>query len=207
MSVRKVLINKNETGFGLSQEAHELFLKKANIFFEKYTENFKVLLLKTEKLKYVAALTNAEDGKGLEEVRNTYIHHYSDIPRDHPALVEVADILGLEHMNDKFSKLEFVEVPEDRQWSVKEINNIEYISISHAPAPKFAGKCDNWYASDFRPCWMDPKKDSVVLAGIDKNGVAHSTVCSWGNIHYNLVNLVEYKWYPLSKLCPFYNAK
>lgn len=207
MSVKKVLINKNNTGFGLSKEAHELFLKKANIFYTKRTENFKVILLKTSEIKYVAAMTNAKDGKDLEEIRINYIHHCSEIPRDHPALWEVADFIGLDAMNDRFSKLEFVEVAEDKQWSIKEINGIEYISINPNPLPKFTGKSEHWYASDFRPNWMDPKKDSVVVVGTSKNGVVTSTICSWGNIHYNLIDLVDYKWYPLTKLCPLYHAK
>lgn len=207
MSVKKVLINKNDTGFGLSKEAHELFLKKADIPFTKHVENFKTLLLKTSAIKYVAALTNATEGKDLEEIRKNYIHHCSEIPRDHPALWEVADFLGMDAMNDRFSKLEFVEVPEDRQWSIKEIQGIEYISINPNPIPKFEGKCEYWYDSDFRPTWMDPKKDTVVLVGTNKNGVVVSHICGWGNVHYNLVGLVDYKWYPLSKLCPVYNAK
>jgi hypothetical protein len=207
MSVKKVLLNKNNTGFGLSKEAHELFLKKANIPFTKHTENFKTILLKTSALNYEAALTNARDGKDLEEIRKTYIHHCSEIPRDHEALWEVADFLGMERMNDRFSKLEFVEIPEDRLWSIKEIDGIEYISINPNPIPKFNGKCDNWYASDFRPPWMDPKNDSVVVVGTTKNGNITSTICSWGNICYNLMDLIDYKWYPLTKLCPLYCAK
>ena len=75
MSVKKVLINKNDTGFGLSKEAHELFLKKADIPYTKHVENFKPLLLKTSAINYVAAVTNAKDGKDLEEIRKNYIHH------------------------------------------------------------------------------------------------------------------------------------
>lgn len=207
MSVKKVLINKNDTGFGLSKEAHELFLKKAGIPYTKHVENFKTLLLKTSAINYVAAITNAKDGKDLEEARKNFIHHCSEIPRDHPALWEIADFLGMNHMNDRFSKLEFVEVPEDRHWSIKEIQGVEYISINPNPIPKFEGKCEHWYASDFRPTWMESKKDIVVLVGTNKNGVVVSHICDWGNIHYNSVDLVDYKWYPMTKLCPFYNAK
>lgn len=207
MSVKKILLNKNDTGFGLSKEAHEFFLKRANIPFTKYTENFKTILLKTSALDYVAAVTNAKDGKDLEEIRDKFIHHCSEIPRDHPALLEVADFLGLDRMNDRFSKLEFVDVPEDSVWSIKEIAGVEYISINPNPNPKFNGTCEHWYPSDFRPAWMDIKKDSVVVVGTTKNGVITSTICSWGNIYYNLCDLVDYKWYPMTKLCPVYNAK
>lgn len=207
MSVKKILLNKNSTGFGLSKEAHEFFLKRANIPFTKYTENFKTILLKTSALDYVAAVTNAKDGKDLEEIRDKFIHHCSEIPRGHPALLEVADFLGLDRMNDRFSKLEFVDVPEDSVWSIKEIAGVEYISINPNPNPKFNGTCEHWYPSDFRPAWMDIKKDSVVAVGMTKNGVITSTICSWGNIFYNLCDLVDYKWYPLTKLCPVYNAK
>ena len=207
MKDKKVLINKNNSGFGLSKEAHELFLKKACIPFTKYTENFKTLLLKTSAIKYVAALTNASGDKDIEEVRKTYIHHCSDIPRDHEALWEVADFLGMDAMNDRFSKLEFAEVPEDSQWSIKQIQGVEYISINPNPVYKFEGKCEHWYPSDFRPTWLDPKKDSVVVVGTDKNDVVISHIFSWGNVHYNVVDLVDYKWYPLTKLCPVYHAK
>jgi hypothetical protein len=100
-----------------------------------------------------------------------------------------------------------VEIPKDSVWRIKEINGIEYISIDPNPVPKFNGTCEHWYASDFRPGWMDPKKDSVVIVGTNKNGVVTSTICSWGNIYYNLCDLVDYKWYPLTKLCPIYYAK
>jgi hypothetical protein len=207
MSVKKVLLNKNNTGFGLSKEAHEFFLKRAKIPFNKRTENFKTILLKKSELDYVAAVTNAKDGKDLEEIRNTYIHHCYEIPRDHPALWETADFLGLDRMNDRFSKLEFVAVPEESVWSIKEIGGVEYISINPNPVPKFNGTCEHWYASDFRPAWMDPKKDSVVVCGMTKNGVITSTICAWGDIYYNLCDLIDYKWYPLTKLCPLYHAK
>lgn len=207
MSLKKVLINKNDAGFGLSKEAHELFLKKANASYTKHVENFKTLFLKTSVINYVAAVTNAKDDKELEEVRKNYIHHCSEIPRDHSALWEVADFLGLDAMNDRFSKLEVVEVPEDRQWSIKEIQGVEYISINPNPIPKFEGKSEHWYASDFRPAWMDPKKDSVVVVGTNKNGVVVSHICGWGSVFYDLVDLVDYKWYPLTKLCPVYDAK
>jgi hypothetical protein len=204
MSTKKVLINKNASGFGLSKEAHELFLKKANIAFTKHTENFKTLFLKTSALSYVAAIVHAKDKEAIEEVKKEYIHHFSEIPRDHEALWLVADLIGMEAMNDTFSKLEFVEVPEDKQWSIKEIGGIEYITINPNPVLKFNETCSHWYASEFRPPWMDVKKDTVVVVGTDTNGVVHSTICIWGNVHHNFVDLVDYKWYPLTKLCPLY---
>jgi hypothetical protein len=45
----------------------------------------------------------------------------------------VADFIGLDAMNDRFSKLEFAEVPEDKLWSIKEINGVEYICIKPNP--------------------------------------------------------------------------
>ena len=207
MSVKRVLINKNKAGFGLSDEAHKMFLNKAGIKYHEYTVNFKTILLKTSPVSYVAALTNSKDDAEKQEVKKTYVHQLSEIPRDHEALWEVADFLGMNHMNDRFSKLEFVDVPTDAEWKIKIIDGIEYISINPNPVPKFEGKCEHWYASDFRPSWMEPKKDIVVLVGTNKNGVVVSHICGWGNIHYNSVDLVDYKWYPLNKLCPVYHAK
>jgi len=207
MNVKKVLINKNDAGFGLSKEAHELFLKKANIPFNKRIENFKTILIKSSELDYVAAVNNAKGSADLEEIRKTHIHHSCEIPRDHPALWEVADLLGMERMNDRFSKLEFAEVPEDKQWSIKQINGVEYISINPNTIAKFNGKCEHWYASDFRPPWMEDTKDIVVVAGIDKNDTVTCMICAWGAISAHTSDWATYKWYPLTKLCSFYTTK
>jgi hypothetical protein len=204
MSTKKVLINKNDAGFGLSREAHEMFLKKANIPFTRHTSNFKTILLKTSELDYHTALLASED---LDEVKRNYIHQCADIPRDHPALLEVADFFGISGMNDRFSKLEFVEVPEDKPWSIKKINGIEYISVNPNPVAKFSGTCEHWYASDFRPPWMDDAKDIVVVVGIDRHDLVTSMICAWGAISAHTADWVTYKWYPLTKLCSFYTTK
>lgn len=206
MSSKKILINKNDAGFGLSKEAHELFLKKANIPFTKKIENFKTIFIKSSELNYEAALMNAKDGKELTKVKDTYLHHCSEIPRDHPALLEVADFLGLDAMNDRFSKLEFVDVPEDKQWSIKEINGVEYLAINPNPIPKFKGISEHWYDLVNRRPWMDDEKDLVVMAGRDKNGNIVTKIVAWKVLQENAENLIDVKWYPLTKLCPLYNA-
>lgn len=190
----------------MSKEAHELFLKKAGIQYFTHTENFKTILLKTEPLKYVAACTNAKDGKELMKIREDYVHLLSEIPRDHPALWEVAEELGMQRVNDRFSKLQFEEIAADSNWKIKSYNEIEYIVIDPNPKPKFEGTCEHWYAADFRPGWMDAKKDTIILAGIDKKGNKRSIICDWSVLDNNVVDLVTYKWYPLSKLCPIFHA-
>ena len=126
---KRILINKSNTGFGLSKEAHELFLKKANFRYYEYTENFKKLFLKTQPLNYVAALKNATTSEEISRVKKEYIYYSKDVPRDHPVLWLVADIIGMDRFNDRFSKLEFVDVPDDAIWSIRVINDIEYISL------------------------------------------------------------------------------
>jgi hypothetical protein len=131
METKRILINKSNSGFGMSKEAHEMYLKMTNSRYYVHTANFKKLFLKSQPLNYVAALRNSKGASEVAKVNAEYVYQLNEIIRDHPALFEIADILGVENMNDRFSNLEFVEVETNAMWKIKEINGIEYITINY----------------------------------------------------------------------------
>lgn len=110
MAKKLVLLNKSNEGFGLSEEAHILFLKMAKIPFFKVKKGFRTLLCK-------------------EPGNCSLLHRQADIQRDHPALLKVRDEIGIECMGDKFAGLVFEEVDENAIWSIREIDKVEYLTI------------------------------------------------------------------------------
>lgn len=50
----------------------------------------------------------------------------SDIPRDHPLLVQVVEELG-DKANKRLAKLKVVEIPDDVDWRVEEYDGTEWI--------------------------------------------------------------------------------
>lgn len=131
METKRILINKSNSGFGLSKEAHEMYLKMTNSRYYAHTSNFKKIFLKTQPLNYVAALHNSKDSSEASKINAEYVYQLTEITRDNPVLFEIADIIGLENMNDRFSKLEFVEVSANAEWKIREINGVEYLTINY----------------------------------------------------------------------------
>lgn len=133
MAKKLVLLNKNKAGFGLSKEAHKLFLKKATYTFFTYQDNFRQhIFLKCPPSIFERDCARAHEQGAVEaeNVRRSFIHRVSDIPRDHPALLAVFDELGLEGMNDRFSDLQFVEVDDTADWKIKIVDGKEYLTIN-----------------------------------------------------------------------------
>lgn len=53
-----------------------------------------------------------------------------DVLRTDPKLIKVVRALG-EEANDRFSKLEIIEVPDDVQWQIEEYDGIEWVAEKH----------------------------------------------------------------------------
>ena len=97
----KVVINRCFGGFGLSDEAIELYAEKKGIKLG-------------EKLKY----------GGYEELWE------GDIPRNDLVLVWVVEHLG-EKANGWAAELDIVEIPEDVDWYVEEYDGVEHVAERH----------------------------------------------------------------------------
>lgn len=119
MSKKLVLLNKSEHGFGLSEDAHRLFLKKAGLVFYTSKDAYrKTIFIKC----HPDIFSRASD-------KRSFIYLPATIPRDHPALRIVFEELGLEGMNDNFSDLYFAEVDDNKEWRIRVIDGKEYISV------------------------------------------------------------------------------
>lgn len=105
----KVVINTCYGGFGLSEEAFERYLEIKGIEYEKKMDKYR----------------NEYFHKG--HVGNWAYHLYDKtIERNDPALVQVVEEFG-DRVNDHYSELKVVEIPDDVDWVVEEYDGSEYV--------------------------------------------------------------------------------
>lgn len=103
----KLLINVCYGGYGLSNEALELWAKKKNMVLTKKTTEY------GDYDYYV-------DG-------DTIISGY-DIDRDDPTIIEVFEELGSERTSGNHAELSLVELPDDCEYSITEYDGWESIA-------------------------------------------------------------------------------
>jgi hypothetical protein len=109
--VMKIVINSDYGGFGLSDEAMELYLTRKGIPFDKKPWKFN---------EYIFVKPGTED--------DLYLHW--DVERDDPVLVQVVEELG-EKADGRYSQLKIVEIPDDVEWDIQEYDGIESIHEKH----------------------------------------------------------------------------
>ena len=132
---RKIVINVCFGGFGLSDEAFELYMKKKNI---KWVEKDANAILDRSsyysipKKEYSRLAKEAfeKDGSYKNFKEDECYLSYSNIERDDPILVEVVEELG-EKVNSRCAKLEVVEIPADVKWAIDEYDGNESIHEVH----------------------------------------------------------------------------
>jgi len=107
----KVVINSDYGGFGLSDEAMELYLTRKGLPFEKKPWKFN---------EYIFVKPGSED--------DWYFHW--DMDRTDPILIQVVEEMGGE-ANGKYSSLKIVEIPDDVEWVLQEYDGIESIHEKH----------------------------------------------------------------------------
>jgi len=111
----KVVINSCHGGFGLSDEAIELYLVKSGLEFRK------------EKGEYFSLV-------GYEYYVDGEYWSDREISRSDPLLVEVVEELG-EKANGRCAELTIVEIPDDVEWHVAEYDGYEHIAENHRTWP------------------------------------------------------------------------
>ena len=112
--VRYVVINSCHGGYGLSQEAELLYLKRS---LTDYTTQDLESRFDTERY-------------GPLILVNGKIWYSSDIPRDDPVLVSVVRELG-DRANGNFAELKVVEIPASVDWQIDEYDGREWIAEVH----------------------------------------------------------------------------
>jgi len=109
--VMKIVINSDYGGFGLSDEAMELYLNRKGIPYDK----------KPWKLnEHIFVKPGTED--------DLYLRW--DIERDDPILVQVVEELG-EKADGRYAQLKIVEIPDDVKWVLQEYDGRESIHEEH----------------------------------------------------------------------------
>ena len=112
--MKKVVINDCHGGFGLS---HEAVVKYSHLCKESITFDSTESTL----LPYVYYKMNGN---------NREHWHAKNIKRDDPILVMLVEQMGY-YVNDKFSELKVVEIPDDVNWYVEEYDGLEWVAEVH----------------------------------------------------------------------------
>lgn len=116
--MRKIVINRDFGGFGLSDEAFERLLFLKRISYDKVTNKSSIV-----NTHYYEAGHAGEDGHYLyvnEIIKN----------RDDVDLVAVVEEMGTA-ANGDYAELAIVEIPEDIEWVICEYDGIEHVAEKH----------------------------------------------------------------------------
>jgi hypothetical protein len=116
----KVVINRCFGGFGLSDQAFELFMTKKGIEFDKVPSKHS---FRSGESDYYIKGHAGEDEHFL---------YYFDLCQDRsdPMLVEVVEELG-DKANGWAAELFIVEIPDDVKWHIHEYDGIEHVAEDH----------------------------------------------------------------------------
>lgn len=100
--MKKIVINTDWGGFGLSREAQDHIIAARGI-----------------------------DPGGWNSACQSYLNfHVYDLARDDPALVSAVETLGAA-ANGPFAQLKIVEIPDDVVWYIQDYDGVEWVAESH----------------------------------------------------------------------------
>jgi len=133
MKKKEIVINDCFGGFGLSDEAFELYLNKKGIKFYKGKKKFfgnSYYTVPEKKYKRLSKKWREEDGDyGRINAKNWYLS-CRDIKRDDPVLVEVVKLLK-KKANGFCAGLKIVKIPADVDFGIDEYDGLESIHEIH----------------------------------------------------------------------------
>lgn len=129
----KVILNKCYGGFGVSQEAYELYAKKKGIELFAYKLEIvsgKPIYKKTDTGSSIFAITFTKDFGDYIDLSDGISKKYClDLRSNHredPVLIEVVEELG-DRANSPFSKLVVVNIPDDMEYEIDEYDGVEML--------------------------------------------------------------------------------
>ena len=112
--IRRVVINDQHGGFGLSHDAKIKYLTLSGIAFTLEEQPDR----------------DTQSKKGYKIIVNNRGYWERDIDRDDPVLVTVVQDMGAE-VNGDHAKLKIVEIPADVEWQIDEYDGTEWVSEKH----------------------------------------------------------------------------
>lgn len=139
-SIVKIVVNRCYGGFGLSDKAVEMVMKRKglNCFRYKQTkydfqdganEYTRYESFGNDDYLFINYQT-VDLGEKVNELPDETYWYYYGLERDDADLVAVVEELG-EEANGKFAELEVVEIPDDVKWEIDEYDGIETIHEVH----------------------------------------------------------------------------
>ena len=128
--MKKIVINDCYGGFGLSNKAFELYLKKKGKMWVEKDDCGCYYTIPKEKYDKISKECYARDGDYRNVNGKGYILLDDDIKRDDLILIEVVEKLG-EEANGMCAKLKIVEIPDDVEWEIDEYDGMETIDEAH----------------------------------------------------------------------------
>lgn len=127
----KVILNKCYGGFGVSQEAYELYAKKKGIEIFSYKlecRNDKPLYRKTDMGSSIFTITFTKDfGDYIEMSDDDFDKYYLNLDESHredPVLIEVVEELG-KKANGPFGELVIVDIPDGMEYEIDDYDGLE----------------------------------------------------------------------------------
>jgi hypothetical protein len=127
----KVILNKCYGGFGVSQEAYELYAKKKGIeiFFYKFEcENDKPKYRKTNTgISIFNTIFTKDFGDYVEMSDDNFEKYYLYLDKSHrkdPILIEVVEELG-KSASGPFAELKVVNIPDDMEYEIDDYDGME----------------------------------------------------------------------------------
>jgi hypothetical protein len=117
-TMQKVVINNKHGGFGLSEKALDRLVEEYGFETTDYDDG-----------EYRNPDADIIDGEGILGGRDYFLTDDSEY-RDHPAVIEVVEQLGVEASGD-YADLKVVEIPEDVEWEIKEYDGNEWVAEKH----------------------------------------------------------------------------
>lgn len=135
----KVVVNRCYGGFGLSDKAIEMLMKRKGLDCFRYEQTkFKFKDGEEEYTRHATCCARSlfihyltkDLGEKTPYLPNDAYWYYGNLERNDADLVAVVEQLG-EEANGNYSRLEVVDIPDDIDWEIDEYDGIETIHEVH----------------------------------------------------------------------------
>ena len=135
----KIVINRCYGGFGLSEAAVDLYLKKQGKQCFRYKQTkyeFKDgedLYEKTTALDEELCLFHftKDFGDSFTEWPEEKYFYAHDLPRDDKILIETIEEIGSAISSGRFARLEIIEIPDGIEYTIEEYDGQEWVAEKH----------------------------------------------------------------------------
>lgn len=135
----KVVVNKCYGGFGLSDKACEMVMKRKGLGCFRYKQTKykhrdgaeEYIRCETFNDSDIFTYYQTEDlGEKVNRLSNETFWYCGNLDRDDTDLIAVVEELGKE-ANGRFAELKVVEIPDDIDWEIDNYDGIETIHEAH----------------------------------------------------------------------------